>query len=121
MGIMFVVALVIVIFLILLRLVKYFVMSDYRYYRAYMNVRVAIFYNLFIRYVLQSALKLQIAAMTTITLISWSTVSGIAQGSFTMLLIIAITSLPIFFGIFLFKNSDNVNYRQYEIKYGSLY
>ena len=121
MGIMFVVALSIVVFLILLKLVYCFVLSDYRYYRAYMNVRLAIFYNLFIRYTLQSALKIQIAAMTTITLISWSTVSGIAQGSFTMLLFITITSLPIFFGIFLFRNNENVVYRQYEIKYGALY
>ena len=71
MGILFLIALCIAIFLLLLRLLKFIALLDYRYYRIYMQVYEAIFYNMFIRYVIQSTLKLQVAAVTTLTLVDW--------------------------------------------------
>ena len=58
MGIMFVIALGIIIFYVLFRLAKCLAYSDYKYYRIYMTISEAIHYNLFIRYILQSTLKL---------------------------------------------------------------
>ena len=58
MGIMLIIALVIVIFLIIFWIARYLVLSDYRYYRVYMTIYDKIFYNMFIRYVMQSTLKL---------------------------------------------------------------
>ena len=52
MGIMLVVAILIVIFLLLFRLMKCIALIDYKYYRVYMKVKDAIFYNLFIRFIL---------------------------------------------------------------------
>ena len=72
MGIMFLIALCITVFLLLLRLLKFIALKDYRYYRVYMTLYEAIFYNLFIRYIIQSTLKLQVAAVTTLTLVNWS-------------------------------------------------
>ena len=52
MGIMFLVAAGVAIFLVIFRLVKNLVFSDYKYYRVYMTVHDTIFYNFFIRYVI---------------------------------------------------------------------
>ena len=65
-GIMFVIALAIAILLILLRLIK---CLEHRYQwvrKLHKWIHDRIFYNLFIRYILQSTLKVQIAACTTI-------------------------------------------------------
>ena len=52
MGIVFIAALVIVIFLVLLLLVKYLVRNNQKCHAVYLKISNAVFYNLFIRYVL---------------------------------------------------------------------
>ena len=58
MGIMLVVALGITLFVLIFKLMKWFAYTDYKWYRRYMMLHDKIFYNLFIRYILQSTLKL---------------------------------------------------------------
>ena len=57
-GIVLVIALVIVLFLIIFRLIKFMVYYKYKWYARYMTIHDMIFYNLFIRYIIQSTLKL---------------------------------------------------------------
>ena len=52
MGIMLVIAICIVIFLLIFRLLKCIALKDYRYYTIYMTVKEAIFFNLFIRFII---------------------------------------------------------------------
>ena len=121
MGIMFVIAFCIVLFLLLFRLLKCIALSDYRYYRIYMTIHDAMFYNLFIRYVIQSTLKIQVAAVTTLTVASWSSISGIIQGLLSLLLLASLGIAPVVFGVILYKNVEDLSYRQLEKKIGSMY
>ena len=57
-GIMLIVALVIFVFLLIFRLVKWIAYRKYEWYAKYMTINGMIFYNLFLRYVLQSTLKI---------------------------------------------------------------
>ena len=49
---MLVIALVLIVFVLLFRLIKCLMYQRYEWYRAYMTVHDKIFYNLFIRYIL---------------------------------------------------------------------
>ena len=77
-GIMLVLALAIALFLLLLKLVKCISLHKYEWYRIYMTVIEKVYYNLFIRYLLQATLKMQIGACSTMILISWVTVEDIS-------------------------------------------
>ena len=90
-GIMLVIALAIVLLLLLLRILK---CLKHRYQwikKLHKQIHEKIFYNLFIRYVLQSTLKVQIATCTTIKLVVWSTTSGKMQGLFSVIIVAAFT------------------------------
>ena len=78
MGITFLVAIALSLFLIIFRVMKYFALKDYKYYRVYMTIYEAVFFNVIIRYVIQSTLKLQVASYTTLTSISFSNASEIS-------------------------------------------
>ena len=121
MGIMFVVAFCIVLFLLLFRLLRCIALSNYRYFRIYMTVHDAIFYNLFIRYVIQSTLKIQVAALTTLIAAGWSSTSGIIQSLLSLLLLACLGIAPIVFGVVLYKNMEDLSYRKLEKKIGSMY
>ena len=108
---MFVIALGILIFLLFFRLLKCIALTDYKYYKIYMTVYETMFYNLFIRYILQSTLKIQVAACITLTMISWSSASGIVQGVISILLLGLLVCAPILFGIILYKNIEDLSYR----------
>ena len=75
-GIMLVAALAIVLLLLVLRIMKCLMHRFQWMKKLVKQINDKIFYNLFIRYVLQSALKVQIATCTTIKLVVWSTTSG---------------------------------------------
>ena len=51
-GIMLIIALAIVLFLVIFRLLKFIVFYKYEWYKTYMTIQEKIFYNLFIRYIL---------------------------------------------------------------------
>ena len=78
-GIMLVVAILIVAFILLFRLVKMLMYRNYAWFRTYMKIHDKIFYNLFIRYIFQSTLKVQFAsAMTLMLLDDWSNAKNLA-------------------------------------------
>ena len=101
---MFIIALVIGLFLLLLKIVKYISLRKYEWYRIYMTIIEKVYYNLLIRYFLQATLKMQIAACTTIVLVSWITVSEISQGIISIVLMTALTLQPLLFIWVLYKN-----------------
>ena len=90
-GIMLVVALAIVLILLVLQIMKCLVHRYHWIKKLHQTIHDKIFYNLFIRYILQSALKVQIATCTTIKLVVWSTTSGMLQGVFAIIMLAAFT------------------------------
>lgn len=118
-GIMLVIGLAIVAVIILLGVVSYFItQADYSWYRRYRQVKGMIFYNTFLRFILQSNLKMSIAAATTL-----SVATNYATGS----AIVAIIELaffclcPVLFRYILHRNQDNLEKPSMHAKIGSLY
>ena len=66
---MLVVAIVISVLVPLLLLVRYVASTRTKWYRIYLRVHTKIFYNVFIRYILQSTLKIQVASVLTLMIL----------------------------------------------------
>ena len=119
---MLIIALAIALFLLIFRLLKCIAYHKYEWYRTYMIIQEKIFYNLFIRYILQSNLKVQIGACTTLMLIvHWSGAKEIVQGSIAITILILTTLIPICFGIILYKNFKILNLLSVNKRFGSMY
>ena len=86
-----------------------------------MQVHDAIFYNLFIRYVLTSTLKIQVAVCTTLMVISWSGIVDITQGVIACLLMFALSVAPIVTAVCLYRSREKLFYCEFERKFGSIY
>ena len=81
-----------------LLLVGYFVSGKYERYELFRRrVWQAIFYNTFLRYILCSTLKLQVAALITITIAEWE--DARTQILVSVFLLTALTIMP---GVFFF-------------------
>ena len=81
----------------------------YEWYARYMTINDLIFYNLFIRYILQSTLKIQIAAGTTLMVLNgWSETKDIAQGVASILILTVMILCPVGFIVILYKNYENL-------------
>ena len=76
---------------------------------------------MFIRYIMNSTLKIQIATYTTIALCSWTTVAGVSQGIAASILLLAYVSCPIFFALVLWANFENLDKELIQNKIGSMY
>ena len=68
MGIMLLILSVITLIVVLVLLFRTCMYKDYRWYRRYMMLRQRFFWNVFIRYILQSELKLLISAGSVLML-----------------------------------------------------
>ena len=66
-------ALLLIIVLILLFVLKYVALSHYKLFKFYKKIESAIFYNAFIRYILQNSLKVEFAVCTTLAAVKWAT------------------------------------------------
>ena len=62
----------VLLFVILVLLIKWFVVRNYRIYRAYNNFKRKIFWNFWIRFFMQSYLKYQISWVGTLFLLSFA-------------------------------------------------
>ena len=80
-----------------------------------------IFYNAFIRYILQSTLKIQIGAYTTISLASWSTPLDKTQSIIAISTLVIFSAWPFVFAIVLYRNYNYLGYRGIQNKISSMY
>ena len=109
-GVMLVIALTIAIFLFVFWLLKYLTHRDYQWYKRYMTLHDKIFYNLFIRYIFQSTLKIQFASYMTLMLLpDWKSVSNIVQGVVSYFLLIMMQACPFVFAAILFTKFTELN------------
>ena len=120
-GIMFVIALAIAIFLFFLLLLKKLTQRYESVRKVYKKIADKVFYRLFIRYVMQSTLKVQIAAASTIVFSSWSTFSGVAEYMVGFILFLAFLMSPFIFALVLWANYENLDAPSIRRKIGTLY
>jgi len=73
MGIMLVVAIAMIFIVALLAVSRFLLTSSYVWYRRYRLMKNKLFYNSFLRYILQSNLKLGVTAGTSLTLLAANT------------------------------------------------
>ena len=74
---MLVLVVTLVVFLVVLVILK-FVFGRFEYMqRMYKKIMDKIFWNLFIRYIMQSQLKIMIGSYLTVGLVSWASYQGI--------------------------------------------
>jgi hypothetical protein len=103
MGVMLIIGVIIVVMVLALFVVGYFVSSNYKRYEMFRRcVWQAIFYNTFLRYILCSTLKLQIAALITITIAEWEDSS--MQIMISGFILTVLTIMPGIFFYILHKN-----------------
>ena len=107
-GIMFVIALGMSVFLFLLLLMSKIARKSELVKKQYEELKKKVFYNMFVRYILQSALKIQIASWTTIGLISWSSFSEVFQGISAYLLVTIFFASPYVFLSVIAANDSNL-------------
>ncbi len=100
---MLIIGVIIVVMVLALFVVGYFVSSNYKRYEMFRRrVWQAIFYNMLLRYILCSTLKLQIAALITITIAEWEDSS--MQIMISGFILTVLTIMPGIFFYILHKN-----------------
>jgi len=110
MGLMLIIGVLILIVVVALIVASCFVQHSYSAYKTYQGIKESIFYNAFLRYMLQSVLKIGLASATTLSAISWSnfrTASLLSVVSGSVILLLMGTS-PIIFGLALHRNFEKL-------------
>jgi hypothetical protein len=103
MGVMLIIGVLIVVVVLALFVAGYFVSSNYKRYEMFRRrVWQAIFYNTFLRYILCSTLKLQIAALITITIAEWE--DAMIQIMVSGFILTVLTIMPGIFFYILHRN-----------------
>ncbi len=123
MGIMLVIAIGLLMVIVALGLASCFVNKNYKFYKKYQDIKGVLYYNVFIRYLLQSCLKLGIAAGTTLTTTKYSGVTPTKIGTIcTSTLILGVILIsPLLFGLILKLNFVNLKLPSLKSKFGTLY
>ena len=121
MGIMFLVAVIILIFVLVLFLSKNCVYRDYRLYKAYMTIRQRIFWNAFIRYALQSELKLLISACSVVMLEASKDLPDIMNMVFPIMMLFFLLLCPLLFLRVMMKYRKELGKPSVKDRIGTLY
>ena len=119
MGMMLLIGCTVLLAVVLMLLTAIIVLCNYKLYRLFRIAKSKIFYNAIIRYLFQSTLKMQIASITTITLLAWD--QGKNQIMVAAAVVFIFSVMPfIFIGVLLnnFKSLDKPSMVQ---KIGSMY
>ena len=120
-GIMLFIAIGIIVFTLLFKLMQC-LLNRSAWCRTQMKkLHDKIFYSLFIRYILQSTLKVQMAACTTVALTSWATTTESAQRACAIGIIVLFWCWPILFASVMYKNYSNLGTEHIKTKIGTMY
>ena len=85
------------------------------------KAKAKIFWNMILRFVLQSYLKNSMAVLFAIYVISFREDKSIINGSISLVLLIVLIALPIAFAVILHRNRDRLDTEPMRAKIGSLY
>ena len=121
MGIMLLILCFILVLVFFVLVTKSCMYKDYRWYRRYMKLRQKLFWNVFIRYILQSILKLWISAGSVLMLEHQSNNLNRYNVIFPTILAIGLMICPIVFWRMIKSNSQNLWKPSVIAKIGTLY
>ena len=119
MGMMLLIGCCVLIAVLLILVVGLLMLFNYKLYRLFRNLLRKVFFNTFIRYILQSTLKLQIASLITITLTEW--VKGKMQIIIAGSVVVLLTLMPFVAIFILVKHFKNLSKPSMTEKIGSFY
>ena len=107
---MLLVALTLLLVVAVLAIASYFVQTSYSAYKTYRGIRENIFYNAFLRYILQSVLKVGLASATTLSMVTWSNfkLSSAISVIASSLILLVFAFSPLIFGLILKKNFEKL-------------
>ena len=90
-------------------------------YSVLLKIRAKILWNMVLRYILQSYLKISIATMFALSLLSVSSDLKAVNCGLTILILLTLFFLPTFFAILLHRNRDKLHTEGMKAKIGSIY
>jgi len=122
-GMMLVIGLALLAVVVAIGIASFFVHKSYNAFRSYQKIKEKIFYNTFIRFMIQSVLKTGLASAATLSVVAWAHfnfsvgLSVVIAGS--TLLVFGIS--PVIFGLILKKNLSILPRPSTNKKIGTLY
>lgn len=94
----------------------------YSWTRFYFKMKQSIFYNSFIRFVLQSALKMEIGFALTLTTLHWKNKKDKSQIIFSgLMMFLLVVVIPVVFAVVLFKRRKELWRPSVKAEIGSMY
>lgn len=122
MGLALILFLLLLISIGVLFFIQICVLSKYSHYKLYMSIKQRIFYNAFIRYILQSYLKLEIATSTALFYAQWDkSLKYYIIGVTSLVGVVLLVLMPVLFYYILYKQKDKLQVHSVKSKIGSLY
>ena len=123
MGLMLVIAIAILVLIIALFVASYFVLTSYRAYKTFRGVCEKIFYNTFLRYMIQSVLKVGLASAGALAAINWNamTPSKAISVSISSTILFVLGCSPLFFGVVLKLNFNRLARPSVKRSIGTIY
>lgn len=94
----------------------------YSWTRFYFKMKQSIFYNSFIRFVLQSALKMEIGFALTLTTLHWKNKKDKSQIIFSgLMMFLLVVVIPVVFAVVLFRRRKELWRPSVKAEIGSMY
>lgn len=120
-GIFLAIGVVILLVILILFCFRVCAYSKYSVFSCYMRLKNKVFYNMLIRFSLQSYLKTFVASCTTINLIVWSDSQSMNQGASSIAIVTVLVLLPFIYVYVMCKNSVHLALWSKKERIGSLY
>ena len=96
-------------------------MTKYSVYRCYMTIKTKIFWNVLIRFSLQSFLKIMMGACLTLSLLEWADSGEVQQGIVSIVVIVAFALLPIIYVYMMYRKFDDLWMPSVKDRIGTIY
>ena len=121
MGVMLMMGCVILVLAIIVILLFRFCKPGNKCHTIGRKIKQKIFWNTVLRFVLQSYLKNSLAVLFTISVMNVSTSTGIMNAVASIVLLLVLIVLPIYFAILLHRKRQSLTLEEMKAKIGSLY
>ena len=121
MGVMLVILVAIIFVIVLLLLFICLCKRSPKILNIFQKIKAKIFWNSILRFILQSYLKTTLGCLFAISLMSFSEKNKIINAVMTIVMLIALVSFPVLFGVILHKNQGKLDLQEMKDKIGSLY
>ena len=122
-GLMLIIAIAIGVLIAALFVASYFATTSYKTYKSFRQLSELIFYNTFLRYMIQSVLKIGLASATTLSTIEWKnmTISKVISVIISCSLLFVLGTSPLLFSLVLKLNFERLARPSVKRAIGTIY